>query len=126
MRIVGSIEMNKIIFFLIAVLSAVNGIAQDKSHAEETNTSIAGSQPELMNVFVAPEKELIVVQWKNLNTENRDVILVDSLGKTIQKTTLYQGSTIAYFDTQTLYSGNYEIRIPDGNIFLSRKLILHK
>jgi hypothetical protein len=33
------------------------------------------------------------------------------LGKEIQSTVIYQGSTIAYFDTRTLYDGQYLIKL---------------
>ena len=72
-------------------------------------------QPSYMNVFVVPDKELIVIQWKNLNTENREISLSDASGKLIQKTILHIGSTIAYFDTNTIYSGKYVITVLDGN-----------
>ena len=79
-----------------------------------------------INVFVVPQRELIVIQFNYLNTQNLDVVLVDSCTKIIQKTTLYQGSTIAYFDTQTLYSGQYLIKISDGGNWFSRNITLTK
>ena len=97
-----------------------------KNILSSTTTAVAESQLPFMNVFVVPEKELIVIQWKNLNTENRDILLADNTGKIIQKSTLYAGSTIVFFDTQTLYSGDYEVRIVNGNNWISKKIKIIK
>ena len=83
-------------------------------------------QPSYMNVFVVPDKELIVIQWKNLNTESREIYLSDPLGNLIQKTILHMGSTIAYFDTNTLYNGKYVISVLDGNNRLNTDINLLK
>jgi hypothetical protein len=50
------------------------------------------------------------VQLNYLSKKNVIVSLYDMLGKEIQSTTIYQGSTIAYFDTRTLYAGQYIIK----------------
>jgi hypothetical protein len=79
-----------------------------------------------MNVFVAPEQELIVIQLKNLNTVTLEVSLLNSDGLDIQKTILYAGSTIAYFKTQTLYSDEYIIKISNGKETITHKITLAK
>ena len=88
----------------------------------------ADDDPQLpfMNVFVVPNLELVMVQWKNLNTENRDIILADTSGCTKQKVTLYSGSTIVSFNTQTLYGGQYEVGVYDGTKWLSKKITIIK
>jgi len=76
-------------------------------------------QPEnTVKIFYAEKSELIVIQSIHLNKENLTIHLIDSNGKLIQETTLYQGSTLAYFDTQTLYNGDYTVKIigPTGTI----------
>ena len=81
---------------------------------------------EFMNVIVAPQQELIVVQWKHINTEDLLLFLKNKEGKIIQETTLSAGTTIAYFDTQALYSGEYEIQVTNGKESITHSLTLTK
>ena len=79
-----------------------------------------------MNVFVAPEKELIVIQIKNLNTQNLEITLLDATEKELKKTFLNTASTIAFFETDTLYNGDYVIKISDGISSIRKKITLNK
>ena len=79
-----------------------------------------------LTVYTVPDKELIVVQWKNLNTVDMEIVLTDASEKVIHKTILYKGSTIAYFETQTLYKGDYFVKISDGKNWLRKKISLIK
>ena len=90
------------------------------------SSEIADSQSDFMNVFVVPEKELIVIQIKNLNTSDLEIKLFDASGDELKKTFLYKASTIAFFDTQTLYNGDYLIKISDGISSLEKKIMLNK
>ena len=80
----------------------------------------------LFNVVVDNKDELIVVQWKGINYEDREVQLMDGDGKMIQKTVLFTGSTVAYFDIQTIYNGEYLVRLSDGNVWFSKKIQIKK
>ncbi|MCB9188312.1 MAG: YHYH protein [Flavobacteriales bacterium] len=64
-----------------------------------------------VNVFPNPASDLIAIQLMNSNTENFEVRLFDLQGKLISSTMIKQGSTIAYFDTKTIYSGQYIVEI---------------
>ena len=59
--------------------------------------------------------------------ENKELELIDANGKLVQKITIYQGSTIAYFDTKKLYSGEYFIRelTKDGNSSLQNPVMTY-
>ena len=70
--------------------------------------------------------EVIAVQLNNLTQENFSVNLYSSMGQLIQKNTLYQGSTITYFDTRTLYAGEYIVRVIGGGKVLVKKIALVK
>lgn len=102
------------LIFLLFSLSAANVKSADDSTLS------------FMNVFVAPEQELIVIQLKNLNTEALEISLCNSDGLKIQNTILYAGSTIAYFETQALYSGEYTIKISNGKETITHKITLAK
>jgi len=79
-----------------------------------------------VNIFPNPASDLVAVQLNNLTRENLDVALHDLTGKLIPKTAIYQGSTIAYFDTRSLYSGEYLIKIYFGKEAITRKVTLAK
>jgi hypothetical protein len=78
-------------------------------------------------IYPNPASDLVAIQMNAINYENIDVQLFDAVGKMVAQTTLVQGTTIAYFDTRTLYSGEYSVRMQNANggvIF--RKFILNK
>jgi len=80
-----------------------------------------------VNVFPNPASDLIAVQVLDLVKDNMTVELYDISGKLVDKTILYQGSTIVYFDITKLYSGQYFINITDNNGGrISRKILIEK
>lgn len=79
-----------------------------------------------INIFPNPGSDLIAIQFNDVINEQINIELLDINGKTIQKTNLNQGSTIVYFDTRTLYGGDYLIRIVKGNEQLVRKVAIIK
>ena len=79
-----------------------------------------------VNIFPNPATDLIAIQIKDLVKENYDVILFDITGKVIEQKTLYQGSTIVYFDTKTLYSGVYFVKITMADHVITKKIIIEK
>jgi hypothetical protein len=56
-----------------------------------------------------------MVQMPGLQTKDVQADLVDASGKIIQSQTIFQGSTICYFNVATLYSGTYFVKITAGN-----------
>jgi hypothetical protein len=79
-----------------------------------------------VNVFPNPASDLIAIQIKDLVRENCLVELYDVTGKLVDKTILYQGSTIVYFDTNKLYSGIYFVKIIVGDNIITKKIIIEK
>lgn len=79
-----------------------------------------------ISVFPNPTNDLVAIQINDITKENMDIALYDITGKLIQKTILYQGSTIAYFDIQTLYSGAYIIKISSSNSTITKKINIVK
>ncbi len=79
-----------------------------------------------INIFPNPATDLIAIQIKDLVKENYDVVLYEVTGKVVEQKTLYQGSTIVYFDTKTLYSGVYFVKIIVGDNVITKKIIIEK
>ncbi len=76
------------------------------------------------SVFPNPTAEFIAVQIKDLAKEDYHVALYDLAGNIVKTTTLYQGSTIVYFDTKAVYSGEYIIKLYNKNGSVSKKVIV--
>lgn len=116
-------SMNKAIAFIgifIFVFACQYARAENKNecktgtinlNANDTLLPIIIVSSEKMNIMFDVQKELIALQWKGLNREDRSVILTDSTGKVYNQKQMYAGSTIVYFETQTLYEGNYVLKI---------------
>lgn len=73
-----------------------------------------------------PAKDVLLVQCKLGSKRNRTVELIDELGRVVLTQTLYQGSTICYFDLQTVYDGMYIVRVTDGSDSKSYKVVVSK
>lgn len=95
----------------------VKSAAKVTSITESTTTyvpsAIGENTNELMKitVFPNPASDVVAVQIQGMAHENYDVTLYDITGKFIAKSMLAQGSTMAHFDTRTLYNGQYIVSI---------------
>ena len=113
--------MKKLYSVIILILIYNINFAQtnlDSTIIDSTQNVITKTYPQPENavkIFYAEKSELIVIQSIHLNKDNLIIQLIDSSGKFIQETTLYQGSTLAYFDTQTMYNGDYTVKIIEPN-----------
>lgn len=88
----------------------------------ETNTLSETS----VSIFPNPASDLIAIQINGLNKSNVAVELIDIQGKVVATASISAGSTIAYFDTQKLYAGNYIVRLTDGTIQHNRQVVIAK
>ena len=79
-----------------------------------------------LTIFPNPATDFVAAQMKGLNTVEWKVELYDASGKLVQTTTLYPGSTIAYFDTRTLYSGEYVMVFTHGQTQVSKHVLVVK
>ena len=75
-----------------------------------------------ITVYPNPASDFIAVQTQ-MAEQNFKLELIDELGKIVQTQTLYQGSTMCYFDIQTLYSGVYFVKVSNGNLSSTSKVI---
>jgi hypothetical protein len=98
------------------------------TYSVSTGTGLLNSFKESIDVtiFPNPSNDFIAVQYVGLNTENLTLELIDVTGKIVQKTTLNQGSAIAYLDTKTIYAGTYLVKITGANGALTKKIVITK
>jgi hypothetical protein len=115
-------------FYGVKSALKVQTITESVTTYNPPTTSVLPQNLEKLNisVFPNPAGDLVALQINNVANENFEAKMYDLAGKLVQKTILYQGSTIAYFDTQTLYSGQYLIVITIGSYTTTRKVVIEK
>jgi hypothetical protein len=96
-----------------SITEATTTLSTETNNFDKINTT----------VFPNPAKDFFAVQVP-MAVLDMKVELIDTLGKVIQTQILYQGSTMCYFDVQTLYSGVYFIRIADDKSNTTTKVII--
>jgi hypothetical protein len=79
-----------------------------------------------ITVFPNPASDLIAIQLGGLNRNNVQITLSDMNGKKISSTSIPPGSTITYYDVQTVYEGNYLLHFDDGINQLTRKINIQR
>jgi len=78
------------------------------------------------NAFPNPTNDIIAIQVGSLVKDDLTIDLFDLTGKLVAKTQLNKGSTIAYFDVQTLYNGTYMVVISNGVNHFTQKIVINK
>lgn len=108
-------------FYGVKTASKVTSITESVT----TYTSSAGISELTENewsVYPNPSNDMIMVQVNDLTNKTYTVELYDALGKRIQSQQIVQGSTIAYFNADTLYKGVYLVKINGQNG--SKKIVI--
>ncbi len=77
-----------------------------------------------VNVYTSTDKELLVVQSSIYQPFDRTVKLINISGQIIQTSVLYQGSTMCYFNLQTVYPGVYLVQVSFGNKSIVKKVFV--
>jgi hypothetical protein len=76
--------------------------------------------------FPNPSNDIIAIQVGDLVKDDLLVELFDLTGKLVAKTAINKGSTVAYFDAQTLYNGTYMVVISNGENHFTQKIVINK
>ena len=69
-----------------------------------------------INVYPNPSNDILMVQVSDLLKQDLELTLIDAAGREVAKRTIFQGSTIAYFDVSTLYKGIYFLKTNNGQV----------
>lgn len=104
----------------------VTSISEPVTQYTPTATSALDKKEFDVTIFPNPSSDLIAIQCKGINAVDCRVRMLDINGKLVQQTTLYKGSTIAYFDTKSLYAGVYAIQLSDGVNQFTQKVVVSK
>jgi hypothetical protein len=79
-----------------------------------------------VSVYPNPATDLIAVQAGTLVKSNLEVQLLDVTGKLIASSKINKGSTITYFDVQTVYEGTYFVKVSDGSKQTTKSVIIKR
>ena len=77
-------------------------------------------------IYPNPVNEMIIIQSSEMITENLKAYLIDEQGRIVASKYFLQGSTICYFETDTIYNGLYFLKIASENNVKTFKVILKK
>ncbi len=115
-------------FYGVKTAAKVTSITETVTTYTPSNTGINNSEIDetKINVFPNPANDFIAIQLNHLTKNNLDIELYDLTGRLLQKTVLFQGSTIVNFDTRTLYEGTYLIKINDNGNVVTKKITISK
>ncbi len=132
----ATVDVNWNSYYPYVIGPTFYGIASNRkvSSIGETTTvytsPVGISQTEFDNLSVSvypnPSSDLVAIQLNGLLKQDLQVNLFDLSGKLVNTTTINKGSTIAYFDLQTVYSGTYLIKISANEYTMVKKLVVQK
>ena len=76
-------------------------------------------------IYPNPAQDFIAIQ-SQMAENNLKIELIDELGKVIKESKILQGSTLSIIETDAIYNGVYFVKISDGSIFKTNKVIINK
>lgn len=79
-----------------------------------------------ISVFPNPASDLIAIQINSVVIKELELKLVNNLGQEIKKTQINKGSTIGYFEIDTMYNGVYSIHISDGKSTIIKQIVISR
>lgn len=111
-------------FYGLKTASRVNGITEPVTVYTGSSTGLTDMVDDDLLVFPNPATDLVAVQTMGLNRKELQLELVDAEGRLIASTRIHAGQCIGFFDTQTVYSGTYSIRIISEDAITTRRLVI--
>ncbi len=113
-------------FYGNKVAAKVNSITESVSeyNGNPTTGVIAGPDSWDLVIFPNPSNDYVAVQYNGLLKENATIQLLDEKGRLVATSTLSKGSTVAYLDVRSLYSGLYQLAIESAGHRFSRLLVI--
>jgi hypothetical protein len=114
-------------YYGVASASKVTSITEPTTIYSST-AGITQSELDQLTIQLVPNpaSEIVVIQVKGLVDEQLTVTLLELSGKIIATQYIQPGSTITYFDTQTLYAGEYIVSIVSKSGITHKKLSVVK
>lgn len=79
-----------------------------------------------LHIFPNPTSDLLIIQIGNILDHDVQVLLTNTKGETVMQKYFYQGSTICFLETTTLYEGFYYVSVIDNGVTRSFKVQVKK
>ena len=95
---------NKVAGKVTSINETVQTYVQDTTSTAILNVNNANL---MVNILPNPASDLVSIQVQSIAKKDIKLSMVDLTGKEVMNTTIFQGSTIAYLDTRTVYAGTY-------------------
>jgi len=111
-------------FYGTKVAAKVTSITEAVTTYTPTAVNEISTLSFVVNTFPNPVQDVLAVQVNGINRENVSVSLWTEDGRKIASTVLFQGSTIAHFDTRTLYNGTYLVQVGSGENSSTKKIVV--
>ena len=112
-------------FYGISANRRVNNVTEETTvYVGTSSVGSAAFDALEIDVIPNPATDLIAVQIKGTVRDAVKIDLTDLAGKIVATARVEAGSTIAYFDVQTVYEGVYFLRFSAGDSVLTRKVVI--
>lgn len=111
-------------FYGTKVAAKVTSITEAVTTYTPNAVSELQAEQFVVNTFPNPVQDVLAVQVNGINRSNISITLMSEDGKKMASTILFQGSTIAHFDTRTLYNGTYLVQVGSGENSVTKKIVV--
>jgi hypothetical protein len=106
---------------------SVNSITETTTiYTGNSSTSTTTLVDSDISIFPNPAADLIAIQINGLAQHDLMIELFNQSGQLVKSSKINKGSTIAYFDVQTIYEGVYWIKISNASQYISKKVVIVK
>lgn len=104
---------------------ATSVVINEAVQTYSATTHVQDSNPTLpATVYPNPANDVLIIQITTPLMTWATVELVDMAGRTMQQSTIHQGSTMCFMDVQTVYAGAYVVRITHKNSTISYPVLI--
>lgn len=127
--VVGPTFYGNVLFGKVASINEpVIVYTPDTSIVDITGTGLRNTIDQHFKVKLIPNpaSDLVAIQLLEIAKQNYQVALFDLQGNIINESQINQGSTIAFFDLRTLYTGVYFVKIKNSIEERILKLLIEK
>ncbi len=111
-------------FYGVRAAGRVTSIMEPVTVYMPSTASITEHELRNITAFPNPASDFIALQFNGLNRVELTLALYDITGKLVEQGRLLPGQTIAYFDIQKLYQGEYLLSISSGTQTDVRKIMI--
>ncbi len=112
-------------FYGVKSVQKVTSIGETTTEYKAT-ANVNGKTAQLISAKVTPNpaSDLVAVQLGGLQRSDVTITLMDLSGRVIHEKIIPAGSTLVFFELQSVYSGNYLLKVASGSSFETLQLVV--